>query len=140
MIKVVLYFLALISSAVQLGCSKGSCNVVPSMGGGGGRSFLLGEYPDLRLPNGVAVSDEGGIAGLIVVNLGGGEYVAYDRYSTVQGGCPVEVENGNLTAKDPCTNARYILRNGSPIDIAKCALKPYFANRRDGGEAVYVQY
>lgn len=114
--------------------------MVPSMPGGGGRSFLLGEYPGLRLPNGVAVSDNGGVAGLIVVNLGGGEYVAYDRYSTVQGGCPVEVEDGNLTAIDLCTNARYMLRNGSPIDIAKCSLKSYFATRRNGADAVYVHY
>lgn len=132
------YISLLILSVIQLGCGKGSCNVVPAIGGGGGRGFLLGEYAELRLPNGVAVSDDGGIAGLIVINLGGGNYVAYDRYSTVQGGCPIEVEEGNLTAIDPCTKARYLLLNGSPIDIAKCSLKPYFA--RLDGDVVYVRY
>jgi len=130
----------LLIAGFYVGCGKGSCNVVPAIGGGGGRSFLLGEYPQLRLANGVAVSDEGGIAGLIVVNLGGGEYIAYDRYSTVQGGCPVEVEESNLTAVDPCTKAKYILMNGSPVDIAKCSLKPYFAARPNGADAVYVHY
>jgi len=134
------YIILLIVSAFYVSCGKGSCNVVPSLGGSGGRGFLLGEYPQLRLPNGVAVSDDGGVAGLIVVNLGGGEYIAYDRYSTVQGGCRVEVEEGDLTAKDPCTNARYILMNGSPVDIAKCSLKPYFVTRPNGGDAVYVHY
>lgn len=136
------YILFLVVSAIPLGCSKGSCNVVPAIGGGGGFGFLLGD-PDnagLRLPNGVAKSEEGGVAGLIVVNLGGGKYVAYDRYSTVQGGCPIEVEEGNLTAIDPCTKARYLLLNGSPIDIAKCSLKPYFANRPNEGDVVYVRY
>ena len=138
--KVVWCFISLVSLTALLGCSRSSCNVVPSITGSGGRSFLLGEYPELRVPNGVVVSDHGGVAGLIVVNLGGGEFIAYDRYSTVQGGCPVEVEEGNLTAIDPCTRARYVLKNGSPVDIAKCSLRPYFASRRDGGEAVYVHY
>lgn len=132
------YIVLLFLSSIPLGCSKGSCNVVPAIGGGGGRGFLLGEYAELRLPNGVAVSDDGGVAGLIVINLGGGDYVAYDRYSTVQGGCPIEVEDGNLTAIDPCTKARYLLLNGSPIDIAKCSLKPYYAS--PGGDVIYVHY
>jgi len=132
------YIMFFALSGIALGCSKGSCNVVPAIGGGGGRGFLLGEYAQLRLPNSVAEADEGGIAGRIVVNLGGGKYVAYDRYSTVQGGCPGQVEEGNLTAIDPCTKARYLLLNGSPIDIAKCSLKPYYAHL--DGDVVYVRY
>lgn len=95
------------------------------------------QYSQLHLPNGVAVTDRGGVAGLIIVNTGSG-YVAYDRASTVspEKRCAVEVDGSGMVAKDPCSGARYLLINGSPAEIAECPLKPYRARRN--GETIIV--
>ncbi|MFC3198419.1 hypothetical protein ACFOET_12415 [Parapedobacter deserti] len=90
------------------------------------------QHSQLYTPGGYAITGRGGVAGLIVVNTGSG-YIAYDRCSTVnpEKRCAVEVEEGGIVAKDPCSGARYLLVNGSPAEIAECPLKPYHA-RRDG--------
>ncbi|WP_257666954.1 hypothetical protein [Parapedobacter tibetensis] len=116
-------------------CKKGGCNVVqdvPVM-----EQVSMVQYSQLYTPGGYAVTERGGVAGLIVVNTGQG-YIAYDRCSTVvpEKRCAVEVEDGGIVAKDPCSGARYLLVNGSPAEIAECPLKPYRAHRN--GETIIV--
>lgn len=125
-------FLLLLSS---MACKKGGCNVVEDVIVSS--SFFLGEYPSLRIQGGYAVSNDGGVAGLIVLNTGSG-YIAYDRCSTVNPArrCAVEVQEGGLVAVDPCSQAKYILINGSPAEIAECPLKPYRASRQ--GDVIYI--
>lgn len=116
-------------------CGLGNCNVFENVIVN--RGFLLGEYPSLRVQGGYAVSDDGGVAGLIVINTANG-YLAFDRASTVEPHrrCAVEVQEGGLVAIDPCTQAKWILTNGSPAEIAECPLRPYRASRQ--GDVIYV--
>ena len=122
--------------AAPVACKKGGCNVVqdvPVI-----EQISMVQYPQLHTPGGMpAVTDRGGVAGLIVVNTGDG-YIAYDRCSTVnpEKRFAVEVEEGGIVAKDPCSGARYLLVNGSPADMAECPLKPYRAHRN--GETIIV--
>lgn len=120
---------------VPVSCKKGGCNVVqniPVM-----EQISMVQYAQLHTPGGYAVTDRGGVAGLIVVNTGQG-FIAYDRSSTVdpEKRCAVEVEEGGIVAKDPCSGARYLLVNGSPAELAECPLKPYHARR--SGETIIV--
>ncbi len=135
MAKILWYFVFSAVLLLPTACKKGGCNVVRDILVN--RSFFLGEYPELRVQGGIVVSDDGGVAGLIVLNTGNG-YVAYDRCSTVNPhlGCAVEVEDGGIVARDPCSGARYLLINGSPAEIAECPLKPYRAHRN--GETIFV--
>ncbi len=137
MVKACWYMVCFLAFLLPTGCKKGGCNVIQDVAVN--RSFLFGEYPQLRVQGGYAVVDNGGVAGLIVLNTGNG-YVAYDRCSTVEPhrGCAVEVEGSGLVAKDPCSGARYLLINGSPAEIAECPLKPYRASLQSGGNAVVV--
>ena len=135
MIRICWYIVFSVVFLLPAACKRGGCNVVQDIIVN--RSFFLGEYPELRVQGGYAISDNGGVAGLIVLNTGNG-YVAYDRCSTVNPhlGCAVEVEESGLVAKDPCSGARYLLINGSPAEIAECPLKPYHARRN--GETILV--
>lgn len=109
------------------GCRKGGCNVIAY------RPFnttvSLVEFNELTLPMQPIVVgvERGGIAGLIVMQISNGQYVAYDRCSTVnpENRCAVEIEDGGIVAVDPCSGAKYILTNGSPAEIAECPLRPY---------------
>ena len=116
-------------------CKKGGCNVVqdiPVL-----EQVSMVQYSQLHTPGGYAVTERGGIAGLLVVNTRQG-FIAYDRCSTVspEKRCAVEVEEGGIVAKDPCSGARYLLVNGSPAAIAECPLKPYRAQRN--GEVLII--
>lgn len=125
--------LLLLISIVQA-CNVGGCNVVPQVNVV--ERISLVQYPELHLAHQSVTLDRGGVAGLIVVSLGNGQYIAYDRCSTVDPhkGCAVEVDG--LVATDPCSGATYILTNGSPSKIAECPLKPYHATR--SGETILI--
>lgn len=116
-------------------CRKSSCNVVPDVLVM--ERISLVQYPQLRLAQQAVAIDYGGVAGLIVVSLGGDQYVAFDRCSTVdpQKKCAVQVDG--LVATDPCSGANYILTNGSPSNLAECPLKPYRAFRN--GETIEIR-
>lgn len=133
---------ALLFSALLLaiaGCRKGGCNVIDEIIVN--ETFLFGEFPQLTVHGGYAVVDatRGGIAGIIVINVND-RYVAYDRASTVNPTrrCAVEVQEGGFIAIDPCSQAKWILTNGSPAEIAECPLKPYRVRLQSGGNAVIV--
>ena len=112
-------------------CKKGGCDVIdyrPFT-----KTISLVEFNELRLlMQPVALGAEhGGIAGLIIMQVNDGQYVAFDRCSTVnpQKQCAVELEDGGPVAVDPCSGAKYILTNGSPSAVAECPLRPYHVRR-----------
>ncbi len=117
-------------------CKKGGCNVIPDTQVT--EIVSLVQYPQLRIPYGYAEISTGGIAGLIVINLGNDQYAAYDRCSPVNPveRCAVQVDASGLIAVDPCSQATFLLKNGSPASIAECPLKPYRASKR--GETIVI--
>lgn len=121
--------LLLAAVLVMAACGKSGCNVIDEIVFQ--RSLFLGEYPELRVQGVPAVTEVGGVAGLIVINTGTG-YIAFDRCSTVDPSrrCAVEVDETNMLAIDPCSGAKWILINGSPAEIAECPLKPYHVRKQ----------
>lgn len=133
-------FFIFIALFAMVSCRGGGCNVIDNVIVH--RVFLFGDHPGLRVQGGYAEVDAngGGVGGIIVVNIGNNNFVAYDRASTVTQGqrCAVEVQDGGLIAMDPCSGAKWILINGSPAEIAECPLRPYRARLQQGGNAVIV--
>ncbi|SFS69207.1 hypothetical protein [Sphingobacterium wenxiniae] len=118
-------------------CSGGSCNVVPD------RSFNTNinqaEHIGVFATNGWAYAD-GGYAGLIVYNMGtqsNPQLIAYDRCSTVnpEKGNRVYVEGMLIVDRE--SGAKWLLRDGSPAELAECPLKPYRVGQ--SGNIFYVQ-
>ncbi len=113
------------------GCKKGGCNVIDYVTFQ--KTVSLVEFNELRLlMQPVALGPEyGGVAGIIIMQVGEGQYVAFDRCSTVnpEKQCAVELDGQGPVAIDPCSGAKYILTNGSPSDIAECPLRPYYVRR-----------
>lgn len=69
-----------------------------------------------------------GVAGLIIFRKPNNEWVAFDRCSSVnpQQQCAIVPDDGNLTATDPCSGAKFSLYDGSPMKApAKRSLKEY---------------
>ncbi|MCL4641809.1 MULTISPECIES: Rieske (2Fe-2S) protein [Olivibacter] len=97
------------------------------------QTFSTTQYHELEVAGGYAVSETGGVAGIIVYNTGSG-YVAYDRCSTVnpEKKCAVNVDDTGIILVDPCSGAKYDIRSGMPSKApAERPLKPYQV-RRDG--------
>jgi len=92
-------------------------------------TFSTIQYHELEVAGGYAVSETGGVAGIVVYNTGSG-FVAFDRCSTVnpENRCAVVVDDTGITLVDPCSGAKFYIRDGMPsLAPAKRPLKPYQA-------------
>jgi nitrite reductase/ring-hydroxylating ferredoxin subunit len=84
----------------------------------------------LRNPGGAVIVNGYGISGLILYRTTSG-YVAYDRCSAYlpQNKCAVNLDNPTLTVTDPCSGAKWLLQDGTPVKApAVKALKAYTVN------------
>lgn len=95
-------------------------------------STLLTDPRLLRLssPGGAVTINGYGIAGLVIYRTQDGRYVAYDRCSTVnpQKLCAVVLDDPTFTVTDPCSGAKFLLEDGSPVKApAEISLKKYTA-------------
>ncbi|TDQ75912.1 hypothetical protein [Sphingobacterium yanglingense] len=103
-------------------CGSSGCNVIPNTTVHS--SFSQGSHPKLFAAMGADYVD-GGVCGLIVYNTGDG-FVAFDRCSPVNPEKRNRVElYGSSIAHDPVSGAKWLLKDGSPLAIAECPLKPY---------------
>ena len=137
MVKKIGYILTPALMLLFVACGSGSCNVVPN------RSFTTNinqaEHIGVFSTNGWAYA-RGGYAGLVVYNTGSQsnpELIAYDRCSTVNPESGNQVQVQGLTLVDPASGAKWLLLDGSPIDVAECPLKPYAVGQ--SGSVFYVQ-
>lgn len=106
-------------------CGDGGCNVIPNVTVH--TTFSQANAPDAFRPNGTASLD-GGVAGLLVFNLSttGYDFVAYDRCSPINPEKRNRIEILNsFVAHDPASGAKWFLKDGSPMEVAECPLKPY---------------
>jgi len=104
-------------------------------------SALLTDPRLLRLssPGGAVTFEDHGVAGIVIYRTLGGNYVAYDRCSTVnpEKKCAVELDDPSFTATDKCSGAKYLLEDGSPGKApAKISLKRY--NTYIAGNTLHV--
>lgn len=93
-------------------------------------SALLTDPRLLRLssPGGAVALTGYGVAGLVIYRTTNGGYVAYDRCSTVnpEKQCAVVLDDPTFTATDPCSGAKFLLEDGTPVKApAELSLKRY---------------
>lgn len=119
-----------ISSFLQISCSKDHYGI-PEVTFNKDFSLLDPRYRGLAVSGGYALSDDGGVAGIVVYN-NGGSFVAFDRCSTVnpENRCAVDVGNGGLSLIDACSGGVFDITNGMPSRApAERPLKPYQVRR-----------
>lgn len=93
----------------------------------------------LSSPGGAVLIKDHGVAGLIIYRTSDGNYVSYDRCSTVDPDrkCAVVLDDPSFTATDKCSGAKYLLEDGSPAKApAKISLKKY--NTYIAGSTLHV--
>lgn len=94
----------------------------------------------IKSKNGVLLVPNAGLAGLILVRKAGEIFAAYDRCSSVNPmqRCAVTVDDSGLTATDPCSGAKFLLFDGSPVKApAVRSLKEYTVVKSSVELAVY---
>jgi len=82
----------------------------------------------LSSPGGAVLISGYGIAGLVLYRRTDKGYAAFDRCSTVnpEQKCAITLDDPTLTVTDPCSGAKFLLEDGSPVKApAVRALKSY---------------
>ncbi|MDB5012504.1 MAG: hypothetical protein JWQ25_706 [Daejeonella sp.] len=108
-----------------LSCAKDNAGRIPNV-------YLsyrisLQEF-QIKSTNGLLLVKNEGVAGLIIYRRPAGDYVAFDRCSSVnpEQKCAVVPDDPSLTATDPCSGAKFSLDDGAPVKApAKRSLKQY---------------
>ncbi|HEX8608810.1 MAG TPA: hypothetical protein VF679_09240 [Pedobacter sp.] len=112
---------------VLTGCGKEN-NFIPNIAVSFSAPLTDPRLIRLSSPGGAVAFDGFGVAGIIIYRTTAGNYVAYDRCSTVnpERQCAVELDAPSFTATDKCSGAKYLLEDGSPAKApAKTSLKRY---------------
>jgi len=82
----------------------------------------------LSSPGGAVIINGYGIAGLVLYRRTDNRYVAFDRCSSVnpEQKCAVNLDDPTITVTDPCSGAKFLLEDGSPVKApAVRGLKQY---------------
>lgn len=127
-----LYHVMVLAVMCCLSCGK-SNDPVPDVAVDFQGSLLSPQLSPLR-GAGVAVTVNGGVAGIVIYHRADGAYVAYDRCSTYQPEkkCAVTLDSDNLTVTDPCSGSKFSLWDGTPVKApATIALKTYYVTLID---------
>ena len=94
----------------------------------------LPQYIDLNVPGGWAYAP-GGLQGLIVYNINGVQFKAYDRLCPGENvsSCSQMVVDANLRILCQCDNTEFNILNGSPLtDGAICFANEYLVENLNG--------
>jgi len=94
----------------------------------------LPQYIDLNVPGGWAYAP-GGLQGLIVYNLNGVQFKAYDRLCPGQNisSCSQMIVDSNLRILCQCDDVEYNILNGAPLtDGAECFANEYLVENLNG--------
>lgn len=113
---------------MSAGCGKGDNSYVPSVSVNFQAPLADPKLTKLNSVGGSVVISGYGVAGLIIYRAGASSYVAFDRCSSYQPEkrCAVTIDDTGLTATDPCSGAKFLLSDGSPVKApATRSLKPY---------------
>ncbi len=76
------------------------------------------QYINLQVPGGWAYVDNSGIKGLIIYNLNGSDYRAYDRacpHLSPSKNCSKMVVQNGIKIICPCDNTEFNILNGAPL-------------------------
>ena len=122
-VALLLFFLAWLFA-----CSKGDAERIPNVPVNFRASLNDPALSRLTTPGGAVIVSGHGVAGLILYRRPDGQYMAFDRCSSVnpEQRCAVNLDDPNLTATDPCSGAVFSLFDGAPMKApAKKPLKQY---------------
>lgn len=112
---------------VMSSCKDGGCNMI--LNSVVNQTLSIQESLSLALAN-TWIYAQGGGCGLIVHN-NGNSVVAYDRCSTMGNSSTSKVEVDGMQIVDHHTGAKWLLMDGSPINLAECSL-PRYQVRKSG--------
>lgn len=140
MFKRIHYLIILLLLFVAQSCTKGGCNVIPTV-------YFKTKFSQAEVPSAFNIGGyaflTGGVSGVVVYNLGKSgvyDFVAYDRCSTVN---PEEKNkvildpNNAFLLLDEASGAQWLLQDGSPVKIAECPLRSYHVSGQ--GNVFYVE-
>jgi len=98
------------------GCGKGD-NFIPDVAVNFTMPLTDPRLSRLSSAGGAVTIDGYGIAGLVLYRRTDNGYVAFDRCSSVnpEQRCAVTLDNPTITATDPCSGAKFLLEDGSPV-------------------------
>ena len=93
----------------------------------------LPQYIDLNIPGGWAYAP-GGLQGLIVYNLNGVQFKAYDRLCPGENisSCSQMIVDTNLRMLCQCDNSEYNILNGAPLSGGDCFANEYLVDNLNG--------
>jgi len=94
----------------------------------------LPQYIDLQVPGGWAYAP-GGLQGLIVYNINGQQFKAYDRLCPGQNlsSCSQMIVDSNLRILCQCDDAEFNILNGSPLTAGvECFANEYLVENLNG--------
>ncbi len=93
----------------------------------------LPQYIDLNVPGGWAYAP-GGLQGLIIYNLNGVQFKAYDRLCPGENisSCSQMIVDSNLRMLCQCDNSEYNILNGAPLNGEDCLANEYLVENLNG--------
>ena len=120
---------------VLVGCSKGE-GYVPEVPVN--YSITIQQF-NIEARNGVLLVPDEGVAGLLIVSTATG-YKAYDRCSPVnpENLCKIVPDAGSITVTDPCTDAKWLLMDGSPQKAPAVHYLKSYTVRIQGSQQIRV--
>ncbi|WP_231463293.1 MULTISPECIES: hypothetical protein [unclassified Pedobacter] len=117
----------LLAFVLLTGCGKG-VTYIPEVSLNFSLPLADPRLSRLSSPGGAVILNGYGVAGLVLYRRTDNGYVAFDRCSTVnpEQKCAVTLDDPSLTVTDPCSGAKFLLEDGSPVKApAVRALKQY---------------
>tara|TARA_R110002073_G_scaffold108336_5_gene243445 strand:+ start:13241 stop:13663 length:423 start_codon:yes stop_codon:yes gene_type:complete len=129
-------FLFLLSTVLFLGCTtSGDTNdCFPFITVGETVNLDLPQYIDLQVPGGWEYAP-GGHQGLIIYNLNGVQFKAFDRLCPGENisSCSQMIVDTNLRILCQCDDSEYNILNGSPLTAgSSCFAKEYLVENLNG--------
>ncbi len=109
------------------GCGK-DAGYIPEVGVNFSMPVTDPRLSRLSSPGGAVIINGYGIAGLVLYRRTDNRYVAFDRCSSVnpEQKCAVNLDDPTITVTDPCSGAKFLLEDGSPVKApAVRGLKQY---------------
>lgn len=99
-----------------VGCGKDEGRYIPNVL----VNYRMSEAEfSIKAKNQIFLLPEGlgyGVAGLLIYKVSPGNYITYDRCSSVnpEKRCQVVPDDNSITVTDPCSGAKFLLLDGSP--------------------------
>ncbi len=128
---------------ILIACNKNKQHPVPYFTFDSNINLTLPSYSSLQGVGGWAYIPGAGSKGVVVYRQGVNTFVAFDRHSPAEDGFDCETglvtdDDNFLILNDPCSNARFSLYDGSPIDgDTEWGLRSYLT-QYNGGDILRV--